>query len=122
MFKDRLDADGERTWAGRGDVDFGGGAAGPRVLPLPNTLPPPMVRRDIAQISGFHEVQRAEGGMFEERSAGRGAGLEIHEAQRRLVLPPRQLDKRPLSHPHTRSSKAQRAGYSGEREQETMRR
>lgn len=113
MFKDRLDADGERTWAGRGDVDFGGGAAGPRVLPLPNTLPPPMVRRDIAQMSGFHEVQRAEGGMFEERSAGRGAGLEIHEAQRRLVLPPRQLDKRPLSHPHTRSSRPRGQAIQG---------
>lgn len=53
VVKDTLDAEGERTWAGRGDVGFGGGAGGPKVLPLPNTLPPPMVRWDIALSYGL---------------------------------------------------------------------
>jgi hypothetical protein len=48
VFNERVEAAGDRTWVGTGEEAFGGGAGGPRVLPLPNTLPPPMVRRDIA--------------------------------------------------------------------------
>lgn len=47
VFKERLEAEGDRTWVGTGEEAFGGGAGGPKVLPLPSTLPPPMVRRDI---------------------------------------------------------------------------
>ena len=56
VFKDTDEAEGERTWVGRGEgeVGFEGGAGGPRVLPLPKTLPPPIVRRDIALRPDFH--------------------------------------------------------------------
>jgi hypothetical protein len=57
VFKDKVEAEGDRTWGGMGEVDFGGGIGGPKVLPLPSTLPPPMVRLDIALGLGFHEAE-----------------------------------------------------------------
>lgn len=51
-----VEAEGERTCEGRGDVDLGAvdGAAGERFLPLPRMRPPPMVRRDIMGRTSAH--------------------------------------------------------------------
>lgn len=43
---DRVLADGDRTWAGRGVGDLGG-TVGVIDLPLPRTLPPPRVLLDM---------------------------------------------------------------------------
>ena len=74
--RERVDAEGERTCAGRGDLARGSEAVGTSPLPLPSTLPPPSVRLDMTSRSGFHVSLRSDsvrrlGGMKGLRSGFR---------------------------------------------------
>ena len=63
--RDRVEADGESTFAGSGDAGLGGAAggvaAGLRFLPLPRILPPPMLRLDMARNGSHRDEVRVVG-------------------------------------------------------------
>lgn len=68
-------ADGDTMCAGRGDGDNGVfcGAEGPRLRPLPSTLPPPRVRLDIIQSMTAHRERTGGEGW---RMAGRNPAVQ----------------------------------------------
>lgn len=59
--RERLEAAGDTTWFGTDEVGLDGeaDAADEMALPLPSTLPPPIVRLDMAR-SGSHEAALQE--------------------------------------------------------------